>query len=383
VVPPRVSQILVVGPEPPPYTGMEVATQALVRELRAHGIRFVRVNTADPQDLPANRGRLTLHNAAAGARLLLRVTKHLAERRTHAMYIPIAQSGIALYRDLLVVGLAIATRKRVIVHLHGGRFDAAHEERGRVRRAIVNGILSRAAAGIVLSESLRRCLEVVLPADRVHVVANGVDLPGGDATTEGPKGHGCVVLFLGTLYREKGLLAFIEAVAAAQNVQSPITAVIAGRWPDRHVEREARGLVASLGIESRVDFRGELRGSAKRHAFCEADIFCFPSQQVEGQPLVIIEAMAAGLPVVAVDQPGIRDLVTSETGILVDADSAAISAALTELAQDPRRREALGASASAVHRQEFSQQAFGERIVPLIKRYAQPEDSAAAMRTLS
>jgi glycosyltransferase involved in cell wall biosynthesis len=362
--------LLVIGPEPPPATGMEMATRALVAELRRAAIPYARVDTADPLDELGNRGSWSVHNTRLAFSHLLSALRKSFSRKVGAVYVPIAQAFPGLVRDIGFLLIAQAARRPVIVHLHGGAFGDFYASQTSPTRLLLRLTVGRAAVGIVLTESLRPALECVLPPERVSVVSNGIDVPNApdqrvasDNTTR--------VLFLSSLHRRKGPLVFIEAFARAHRECTFLRGTVAGAWPSDEIRIETLGLARDLGVEGVLSFPGSVVGETKQALFQSADIFCFASLVPEGQPLVILEAMAAGLPVVAPAWPGIADtVVDGETGLLVrEASPEALASKLVGLGRNSDLRLRLGAAGRQRYEGFFTQDAFGDRMIQLIRPF--------------
>lgn len=177
-----------------------------------------------------------------------------------------------------------------------------------------------------------RPLREATPVDRSSI-GLGVDTP--------------MVLWVGRLDPVKGLRTLVEAFAdVAARTDAHLVLVGGGLWHDRLVEAIARrslaGRVHLLG--SRSDVPALLKS---------ADVFVFPSQ-TEGLPNALLEAMAAGCPIVTTDVPGCRDLIEhEETGLLVPyGDTSALGGAITRLLgdRDTARRLAQNARASVARR---------------------------------
>jgi type III pantothenate kinase len=130
-------------------------------------------------------------------------------------------------------------------------------------------------------------------------------------------------------------------------------------------------IVRALRVDEVLTFPGSIEGDAKAALFESADIFCFASPMPEGQPFVILEAMAVGLPVVAPAWPGIADtVVDGKTGILVPAGSSeALASALVELARDRQRRRLLGKAGRERYEQTFTRDAFGDRMIQVLRPF--------------
>jgi len=350
---------------------MEMATRALLQELDRVGIRYSRVNTADPNDILGNRGQWTLHNVGTALRDVLLCARHAFARDVRAVYLPIAQGFPALLRDLLFMAIAHAARKPVIVHLHGGAFDRLYDSQPPRVQRLMRMIVGRAALGIVLASELRPALECVLPQSCVVVVENGIDLPPLEEMDGLRSDDHVHVLFLSSLYRRKGVLAFVEGFGIAARHQPSLRATVAGSWPEADTHAQTLELAKRRGVEASIAFVGPVDGARKARLFGNADIFCFPSLIVEGQPLVVLEAMAAGLPVLATASPGVAATVLDgETGILIEqASPEAIAEKLLQLAQYPDERIRLGEAARRRYEQLYTQRAFGDRMIKILRPF--------------
>lgn len=172
-----------------------------------------------------------------------------------------------------------------------------------------------------------------------------------------------VVLASGRLNKEKGFRELIEALA---RVRTPAHLVIAGSGHTRAMlERHAR---ATYGPH-RITFTGWLSGAALAGWRARAAIVAVPSMWPEPFGIVGLEAMAAGVPVVAFDSGGIREwLASGETGTLVRAgDVVGFARALDELLLDSDARARMGAAARDRAAQEFSLAAHAERMESLFE----------------
>jgi glycogen(starch) synthase len=144
------------------------------------------------------------------------------------------------------------------------------------------------------------------------------------------------LLFVGRTTREKGLDLLIDAgVSLRERSVEFFLTVVGDIRPDHELCRRARE--HSLPVE----FVG-LRGNTEARAMmAEADLLVVPSRY-DACPVVAIEALTAGTPVVATSVGGLPELVQSgETGVVVPPDSAALASAISEIARDPQRHHAM------------------------------------------
>lgn len=150
-----------------------------------------------------------------------------------------------------------------------------------------------------------------------------------------------VIASLGRLAREKSVDLLLEAFAAAARRDPTLRLLLIGGGPSRASLAAGAG---ELGIAERVHLTGSLPRREALALVKGADLFAFASR-TETQGLVVAEALACGLPVVAVDAPGTRDAVRSGIdGLLVPPTG--LGDALAELVADPRRRVDMAAAAA-------------------------------------
>ena len=140
-----------------------------------------------------------------------------------------------------------------------------------------------------------------------------------------------------------------------------------------------RARVEQMGATSRVRFLGAVTPEVMDGVLCAADLLCLPSKW-EGIALVIQEAMARGVAVVAAAVGGQRELVTPDCGVLVPPGPAedlvtAYAAALRPLIEQPERRLALGACARARVREQFGLEQMGARMDALLRTTARRADA--------
>jgi len=193
-----------------------------------------------------------------------------------------------------------------------------------------------------VSGKIRQQLRV--PASRIRTIYNGVSpaLPGGEPPPSPPD----LILGIGRLAPEKGFDLLIEALVGVPDYRL----VVAGDGPER---ARLEQLVRARGLDDRVEFAGWVEG-AWTDRWCPR-LVAVPSR-FEGMPLVILEAMQAGIPVVATRVGGVPEVVIDgSTGLLVDpGDPAALATALRELLDDPRRCEEMGTAAERRLRDHFT-----------------------------
>lgn len=195
-----------------------------------------------------------------------------------------------------------------------------------------------------------------VPAGKVTVIPPGVNVAEWARPTPRTRHRGTVkILFVGGDLKRKGGLLLIEAFRALRPLGVELHVVT------RDVVPTEPGLF--------VYNRMEPNSAPLKQLYHESDIFCLPTYG-DTLPIVLAEAGAAGLPLVATDVAGIREIVeTGTTGVLAPArDALALASALEPLVRGPDLRLALGAGAAARVAREFDAQRNARRLLDLLKQ---------------
>jgi glycosyltransferase involved in cell wall biosynthesis len=218
----------------------------------------------------------------------------------------------------------------------------------------IEALLARLGTVVAPSRALARFLVAHgLPARRVRVVHSGIDVRRSEPA---PVHDPFVVGTAANLEYWKGLDVLLDACA---RVSRPLTLELFGRGSQRvPLERQAE----RLGLDAR--FHGEVERAWER--FEALDLFCLPSR-AENLPIVVLEAMAVALPVVATRVGGLDELVLDgENGYLVEPDDATgLAAAIERVAADSELHDRLGRRSAQLAAERFDARDAAERLVDL------------------
>src|SRR5687767_833812 len=333
--------LIVVGPVPPPYHGVSVST-SLVLANRALAERFdiVHLDTSDRRSLE-NIGRWEIGNVLLGLQAAGRLLRLLKGQRG-VVYLPLSAGGGGFMRDSLLIHLARLRGWKVATHLRAGpEFRDVYHAQPRPVRWWIRLTLGRVDSVGVVGESLRPVFEGLVPDDRIAAVSNGTpDVGGAD-----PAGRNGTVLFFSNLRARKGLVEAVQAARRVLDRHPDAKFLFAGAWDDKDLERRVRELAAPAG--DHIRFVPAVNGDGKRDLLHSSSIMLFPPIESEGHPRVVLEAMAAGMPLVTTDQGAIRDTVTDgECGfVLSEADPDRLAECVLQLIEDDELRGRMGRAA--------------------------------------
>lgn len=271
-----------------------------------------------------------------------------------------AASDASFWRKAGFVLLAFAAHTPAVFHLHGGGFlEFYHRRFGAIRRWLIRFVLDHADTVVVVSEQWRKKLHGLTKNRNLVVIVNPVDaIPVVGVDPNRPAS--AIVLFLGRIEKDKGVYDLVDAMAEVRR-QLPTAILRLGGVGDIDGVKRRSG---ANGTADWIEFLGWVSDSAKLDALRSAQVYVLPSY-VEGLPMGVLEAMAAGLPVVASHVGGIPDLVEDGVhGFLVRAgDIAGLAQTLLRLLQDPALRRRMGEAA----RQRVAECYVTERVVPQVE----------------
>ena len=250
---------------------------------------------------------------------------------------------VPLVRDLLLLPWMFAISRGVVLHFHAaGSADRLRNSNEWLPR-VVSRLYRKAIAAIVMTQFNRRDPESV-GIERVLVVPIRIEDPF-DAGALRPKEPGIIrLLYLGHLCPDKGTPALLEAFALLHRAHPGLELDLVGECLPPFTEADLKTLILNLQIQSHVRLCGVLTGRAKAEAFGRADLFVFPTvAPYESFGLVLAEAMAWKLPIVASDWRGNADVLTPGAGAicfpvypsLVRGISSAVSQAIEKRSRWP------------------------------------------------
>ena len=297
--------------------------------------------------------------------------------RLALVHVNFGDRGSALRKAVIVLAARLVGAKTVL-HLHTGALAAVYARAGVVARYLMRLPFRAASSIIVLGKLWRDWLVEDLGIDggKIDVVYNGVPIEpvarDFSVLSDAPR----KVLFLGLLHEQKGVSDLLAALALLPAEMPGWQAVIAGNGDIGFYEARAQ----ALGLASHVSFPGWVDQESVRAHLRTSDVLVLPSYN-EALPLVILEALGAGTPVISTPAGALPEVLSDgETVLFVEAGNpAGLAGALKAVLGDAALRQKLAEAGQAAFRARFSLPVFIESLFTIYRtRYGVDVTAIAA-----
>lgn len=301
-------RVLMLGQTPPPFHGQAIATQILF-EHRWPGLEIETLRMAFSEDMESI-GRLELRKLFHLFGLIRKSRRFLRQHPDALLFYPPASARwVPFLRDVVYLSMVRPLAAGTVFIFHAGGL-ATFASGSRLRRWLSRLAYSRADMS----------LEVAMESPSPHgsFAARGwqwcpcgIDVPAMHRSAPDPH-RPLEVLFLGGLQEGKGVLEILRTADTlrALGKLDRFHFRIVGPWVSDAFQRDTLKTVAHLNLEQWVSFPGQLTGDAKWDAYRRADIFFFPTHYAsEASPIVLMEALGSGLPIVSTEWRGIPAIV--------------------------------------------------------------------------
>jgi len=357
-------KILMIGPMPPPEGGMATSlTNILSSDLKGE----YEISVLDITGCRTRRSGSVFRGIIYQFRLISMLLRIILVERPAIVHVHMA-SFMYFYRRSVDILICKLFGKKVVFHLHGGKFVDFYEKgslSAKIFKRVVLGVSDRV---IALSAKWHGFLSTLTSPEKIVVVPNGVicsDLSRVErAEKQAQERNSRIsVLFAGAIGKRKGVFEILAAAARVIENFREITFLFAGPEEFGGEMSRFREMVDSLGLAGHVKYLGVVTGRDKTDLYLSADIFILPSY-AENLPNSVLEAMAAGLPLVVSDVGALPEVVESGVnGFIVRAgDVNAIAERTLRLAGDRELRRSMGRYNLALAEKEYDMSVVAAKI---------------------
>lgn len=347
------------GPLPPAIGGMASVLGALSESILATQTDLTLFDTGKKTN--ANRSLLE----GIRARLaLMKDWRSLLRQHPDTIAHIHTCSGFTFFLDGALLLLAKWQGCRVVMHVHGARFDAFLDELNPLMLSIARYLAKRADVVIALSDDWKMRLHQRLPGSRIAVLPNGVPEP--EIPPIKVANEQTTFVFLGNLGKRKGVPVLLDAMELAT---VPWTVQLAGGDEEPGFTEWTRKEIDRRQLSHRATLMGPMVGKEKEELLAQADAFVLPSL-AEGLPMALLEAMAARLPVVVSTVGAMPEVISEgvEGYLIPPKDAHQLAAVLDRVALIGEQRNVMGLNGYAKYRASYSVDAMAQTLIRIYEQ---------------
>jgi len=243
------------------------------------------------------------------------IKKLLSDRSIKIVHIHGASKGSFVRKYLVFLIVKFLFRKKVIYHLHGGRFHLFYENSGSVIRYLIKHLAESVNIFVCLSTYWQNYLITQFNIKNIVILNNPVAVPEKLAWNRFERNEKILnILFLGRVGDRKGVFDLIEVINRHKELwEGKIKLKIGG---DGDVDRLLK-FIETENLSNIIEYTGWVDGQKKHELLSECDVLVLPSYN-EGLPISILEAMSYGKAIVSTKVGGIPEVVKhQENGFLI------------------------------------------------------------------
>lgn len=345
--------VLILGKIPPPYYGTSVSMQIIMHSELNTTYNLIPINTNVHTSLDT-LGKLSVDKLKKNIAMYINLYRTIKATRPQCAVIPVSQTTIGFVKDAVFIWICRLMNVKVLVHLHGSVLLDWYTKSNFVVKKITATTLAKTSGAVVLGNNLKYIFEPFLPLHKIYVVPNGANYTFELTTKSIDKLH---ILYLANLQATKGIDDLIQAlIILKQKYTTRFECTIIGAWRDEATKNRCMQLVTIHALP--VTFKGIVTGADKNQYYQQANVFVFAPRAPEGHPWVVVEAMAAGLPIISTNKGAITEsVIDGHNGFIVDDTAPAqIAQRLNELYTNQQLLTTMSTNSLAHYQANFTEQ---------------------------
>ncbi|HEX8566449.1 MAG TPA: glycosyltransferase family 4 protein [Pyrinomonadaceae bacterium] len=286
-------------------------------------------------------------------------------KRPNLVYVHLG-SNASLYRESIFIFLAKLFGKKVITHFHAGDVDNYYPFQSKIGQKFIQTALRLSDSFIAVSQESAKQLRDITQSQNISVITNAIDTSvfNGDkkSLTDDPSGDAVRLLFVGAVGKLKGEKDLIKALALLRDNKPNLKISFLGYGAENLKDYCERFEIGNL-----VEYLGAVPMDERIEFFRRSDIFVLPTY-AEAMPMSVIEAMAAGLPVISTRVGGIPELIEDGVdGILfAPGDVSALAEKISFLLNNKDTRIRIGKKAKQKAREQMDFRVYVNKLRTLL-----------------
>ena len=376
----RKKKILLASPLPPPYSGYEKITQYILKSKISKEFEIIHLDTSNKRS-NVERGKFDFINILMNLRSIINIFKMLIIYQPEIANIPIARNRAGFLRWSALILAASLFQTKIVSRLGGADFDKFYQSSSYLMRKYIKFVLKQVDIIIVRANRLRAQFKGLVSERKLRVVYVPIDVSEFDGYHRKFNKiyfkDEIKVLYMSHVSKSKGALDLIKAIPIIIREIPNIKFLFAGDVlrierniihidDNPNVEKELNLLIRGENIRPYIKFLGIISGQKKIDTLFASDIFVFPSYS-EGFPFVVLEAMAAGLPVIATPVGALPEVFDDGNNIVfINTGSPQdIAKKILALLKNPKLQEEMSIINRKLIEEKLNVDNFGDRMITI------------------
>ncbi len=368
---PSKPHVLLMGQTPPPWHGQAVATQILFdHDWPKFEVDRIRMDFSDEMN---EVGRFQFKKLRRLFDLILKTREGLEKSPESILFYPPASANwVPFIRDVIFLSCVRSKASKTVFIYHASGL-AEFTQKNWITRMLAKLAYGNADMALEVAEE-KIAPHAVFHAKQHEWCPCAIAVPE-IARKPRTQSASLDVLFVGSLQEGKGVLEILKTASLLKQrgAGSDFHFNIVGKWFSAEFEQEALALQRELDLTDIVSFSGQLTGDAKWQAYAEADVFFFPTHyQSEATPIVVMEALGIGCPIISTEWAGIPAMLNgcSAAQLFPIQSPEKYADALIKLKYEIGEGKDHGEDAKEFYRENFLPKRFIERVEKALRTVA-------------
>lgn len=365
-------KVIILGKLPPPYMGPAIATDLLLKSELKNRFQLIHLDTRINKTL-SSFGKWGFGKIFKSISLYIKLWYLLWKHKPNVVLVPISQTTTGFIKDALFITVAGWFNTNIVIQLRGSSFKNWVSGSSHQVQRYIKHVLGKTQGVIVLGHNLKYLFTDYFNDNRIFVIPNG-----GNYTFPAINKHkqGVNMLYFSNLLAAKGIEDVFEAIALLTNHANSTLSTncsfsldVVGAWDSKEVEKKCLALLKKGNLPIRI--HAPKSGQDKFRYLAEADVFVFPPREPEGHPWAIVEAMAAGLPIISTNQGAIiESVIDQKNGFIVPIKSPEkIAEKLKLLIENAELRHQMGIQSKQLYLEHFTEEKMVEKYTTVFNSF--------------
>jgi glycosyltransferase involved in cell wall biosynthesis len=368
-------KILIVGQLPPPYHGSNVMTKIFYSSLSRLGYTVSIAEKTFSKKMD-EVGKYSVKKIFRAQAALLRIVRNFVTARADLCFYFISLKPPSFYVDVFFLFLLHLIGTRTVLYVHAKGFRKFSKQSPLMRRLLRSPLFSESTGALILGKRVKKDIDFFISGDRIFVLPNCVPDLRSQALKPFPKikkNDEVRILYLSNLVPSKGSIEFIKMARLVDDSGKRVKFILAGGALSDSYFRTIVQLISELKLTDNIEMPGPVYGPEKEKLFQDSDIFVFPTYfELETFPLVNLEAMSAGLPIVSSNEGCIPEVVLDGiNGYIVDPnDVNQLADRVLKLVNNDDLRIEMGKAGRKFYEERFTVEVYEQQLRQAVKFFS-------------